>query len=110
MKTAISLPDDLYAQAEAAAKRKGVSRSKLMQMALTEYLKRQRSVEVTKQLNASYAASPEPYDPYLTALARENMRRTEWNDEAGRDLVDKPRRAKRVRARVPAARRHRLGK
>lgn len=110
MKTAISLPDKLFEAAEREAKRRGVSRSKLVQSALEELLKARKSAAVTEALNASFAASPDPHDPYLAALARDNMRRTEWTDEAGRDLVGKPRRAKRIGARVQKTGGHRLGK
>ena len=110
MKTAVSIPDALFAEAEAAAKRQGVSRSKLVQTALQEFLNRERSRNITDRLNASLAANPEPADPFLDAIARETLLAVEWDDEAGRNLVGKRRSAKRVRARVPAAGRHRVGK
>ena len=41
MKTAVSLPDELFRQAEAAAKKLRMSRSKLYATALSEFLDRQ---------------------------------------------------------------------
>lgn len=49
MKTAISLPDPLFA--EVAAKDLGVSRSKLIQTALEEFLKRRRDDALTESIN-----------------------------------------------------------
>jgi len=59
MKTAISLPDPLFKEAEAAAKDLGVSRRKLIQTALQEFLKRRRDEEVRETINryiGKYAA------------------------------------------------------
>ena len=51
MKTAISLPDPLFKEAEAAAKDLGLSRSKLIQTALEDFLKRRREVDLTAEVN-----------------------------------------------------------
>jgi hypothetical protein len=99
MKTAISLPDKLFAEAEREAKRRGVSRSKLMQTALEEMLRARKSASITEALNKSYAESPEPEDPFMNRLVKQAMARTEWPDEAGRDLVGGRRRTKRARSR-----------
>ena len=110
MKTAISIPDKLFAAAEREAKRRGVSRSKLVQMALEELLRAHKSAAITQALNKSYAESPEPKDPFMDRLAQQAMARAEWPDEAGRNLVGGRRRTKRVGAGVSKASGHRLGK
>lgn len=110
MKTAVSIPDPLFKRAEAEAKKRGISRSKLHQLALEAYLEREVDAEITRRLSESYTRHPEPEDPFLQSLALETMRRMEREDEEGRDLVDGRRRAKRVRARVSPAGRHRIGK
>ena len=51
MKTAISLPDDLFERADELAKRTGRSRSELYAQALREYLARHLDDEVTAQLD-----------------------------------------------------------
>jgi metal-responsive CopG/Arc/MetJ family transcriptional regulator len=51
MKTAISLPDDVFMAAEAMVEARGWSRSHLYAQALRQYLKRQDPNEVTAQLN-----------------------------------------------------------
>lgn len=110
MKIAVSIPDELFERAEAEAKRLGVSRSKLYQAAIEKHLTALKSSEINAALRLSYSQSPEPVDPFIQSLAEQAMRRTEWADETGRDLVGKHRRAARVRTRVPAARRDRVGK
>ena len=110
MKTAISIPDKLFAAAEREAKRRGVSRSKFYQEALEVLMKARKSHAVTEALNKSLAASPDPDDPMMDRLTKATMARVEWSHEAGRDLVDGHRRAKRVGAGVSKARRHRVGK
>lgn len=78
MKTAISLPDELYQEADAVADRIGVSRSQLYAMALAEYLAKFRSEDVTAQLNVVYAEEPDTRDGALRAAARKSVRRAAW--------------------------------
>ncbi len=56
MKTAVSLPDDVYARAERAARRLGRTRSALYAEALREYLDRheQEQLSVTAFLDEVY--------------------------------------------------------
>jgi metal-responsive CopG/Arc/MetJ family transcriptional regulator len=54
MKTAISLPDRLFFEAEETAKNLGVSRSSLYHNALLEYLKKNNRANITKKLNEVY--------------------------------------------------------
>jgi metal-responsive CopG/Arc/MetJ family transcriptional regulator len=68
MKTAISLPDLLYVEAEALARRLGVSRSELYARALAELVARHRSEDITRQLDAVYAAGSGELEPDLAAL------------------------------------------
>ena len=54
MKTAISLPDKVYFEAEETARNLGISRSALYLNALTEYLKKNNRKNITKKLNEIY--------------------------------------------------------
>ena len=65
MKTAISLPDELFASADSLAKRMRVSRSELYATAVAEYVAKHRSEGVTARLNAVYADLPDAVDPAL---------------------------------------------
>jgi metal-responsive CopG/Arc/MetJ family transcriptional regulator len=78
MKTAISLPDELYDEADAVADRIGVSRSQLYATALAEYLAKFRSENVTNQLNAVYSNEPERPDAAVRAAARKALGRSSW--------------------------------
>lgn len=51
MKTAISLPDPLFAEAEELAERLGKSRSELYAQALAEYVARHDESELTRRLD-----------------------------------------------------------
>ncbi len=51
MKTAISLPDDLFVLADEFAKARGISRSELYATAVREYLSAQRTDTLTEQIN-----------------------------------------------------------
>ena len=65
MKTAISLPDDLFAMADALARRHRVSRSELYATAVAEYVARHRDEDATTTLNSVYADLPSGLDPKL---------------------------------------------
>jgi metal-responsive CopG/Arc/MetJ family transcriptional regulator len=56
MKTAISLPDKLFHEADQFAQRAGVSRSELYATAITEYLARRNEAVVTARLDAVYGS------------------------------------------------------
>lgn len=79
MKTAISLPDDLFHAAERQAKRQRKSRSQLYAEALAEYLTRHAPDEVTEGMNRVVERLGEPSpDPFLTAAGRRVFERAEW--------------------------------
>ena len=58
VKTSVSLPDELFRLAEAAARRLRVSRSQLYAAAIAEYIERRRSDAITERLNEVYSRSP----------------------------------------------------
>ena len=78
MKTAISLPDDLFASAEALAERLGVSRSALYATAVAEFLAKHHARKVTDRLNALYAEEPSTLDPRLARAQGRSAARAEW--------------------------------
>jgi antitoxin MazE6 len=83
MKTAISLPDPLFEEAEAAAKNLGVSRSKLIQTALEDFLKRRRDEAITKSIDryiAKYGSELSEEDEVWLAHNRDLLRRVEWKE------------------------------
>jgi metal-responsive CopG/Arc/MetJ family transcriptional regulator len=78
MKTAVSLPDDIFAEAEALAGAQRMSRSRLYAAALREYLARHQPDMVTEALDAVYATESSSLDPALAAAATQVLQRTEW--------------------------------
>jgi metal-responsive CopG/Arc/MetJ family transcriptional regulator len=78
MKTAVSLPDEIFRQAEAAAKKLRVSRSKLYATALSEYLERQRAESVTERLNQVYSKLESKLDLALENAMRQTLAKERW--------------------------------
>lgn len=78
MKTAVSLPDDVFRAAEAQARRSKKSRSQLYAEAIAEYLARHAPDEVTEAMNDVMERVKEPTDPFVSAAARRILERTEW--------------------------------
>jgi metal-responsive CopG/Arc/MetJ family transcriptional regulator len=57
MKTAISVPDDLFKEVEKIAQENDYSRSEVFVIAVREYLDKRRSKKLLAELNAAYAAA-----------------------------------------------------
>ena len=78
MKTAISLPDELFESADALAKRLGMSRSKLYATAVAEFLAKHQDAKVTDRLDEVYGRQPSPLERPLRRAQRRSLRSTEW--------------------------------
>ncbi len=78
MKTAISLPDSVFASADALAKRLGISRSQLYATALAEYVAKFQAARVTERLDAVYAKETSRLGTRVTAAQRRALKRAEW--------------------------------
>ncbi len=78
MKTAISLPDDLFESADALAKRLGVSRSELYATAVAEFLAKHQQAKVTERLDQVYGHQPSRLDRPLGRAQARSLRATEW--------------------------------
>jgi metal-responsive CopG/Arc/MetJ family transcriptional regulator len=78
MKTAVSLPDEIFKQAEATAKKLRISRSKLYANAISEYLKRHRADSVTERLNQVYAKHDSALDPAFERAMLETLAKDPW--------------------------------
>jgi metal-responsive CopG/Arc/MetJ family transcriptional regulator len=80
MKTAVSVPDDIFQQAERLARSAGRSRSEVYSAALRDYIARHSPDQVTETLDRVIAglgsdASP---DPFVAATARGTLESSEW--------------------------------
>jgi metal-responsive CopG/Arc/MetJ family transcriptional regulator len=76
MKTAISIDDQLLHDADRAAKRMGLSRSRLFSIALQDYLHQRRQQELLDQLNRVYASHPDLSEQRTAAKMKGKFRRT----------------------------------
>ena len=78
MKTAVSLPDDLFDNADEFAERAQLSRSELYARALREYLERHDEDRITAQLDALAAAIDTRVAPQMKRAVRKVLERDEW--------------------------------
>jgi len=78
MKTAISVPDDVFKRAERLARRSKKSRSRLFSDALQEYVARHSPDEITEAMNSVCDEVGDTKDPFVSAAARRTLEKTEW--------------------------------
>ncbi len=79
MKTAVSLPDRVYREAEGYARRTRKSRSQLYAEALAEYLARHAPDEVTEAMNAVVdQLGDAATDSFVQRAAQRMLRSVEW--------------------------------
>ena len=68
MKTAISIPDHIFEEAEATARRLGMSRSQLFARAVAEFIASHRGQRITDALDRVYDRDHGQVDPGLAEL------------------------------------------
>ncbi|MEH2141309.1 ribbon-helix-helix domain-containing protein [Nostoc sp.] len=78
MKTAISLPDSIFEEAEALARQLGVSRSELYTKALKAYLRKYNRNQMLNKLNRVYSEESSELDPVLAKLQFMSLPREDW--------------------------------
>lgn len=78
MKTAISLPEDLFHLAETAARRLRVSRSQLYATAISEFLNRRQDGAVTDRLNEVYSRRRAKLDSALHRAQLRSLGKDSW--------------------------------
>jgi len=78
MKTAVSVPDDVFEGAERLARREGRSRSEVYSAALREYVARHATDEVVEALDHVVAEIGEGIDPFVFAASRQTLEVTDW--------------------------------
>ena len=80
MKTAISLPDKIFFEAEAAARNLGISRSAFYLNALTEYLEKNNRRNITQKLNEVYDDEYHKEFEAISNVGLESIREITKND------------------------------
>ncbi len=79
MKTAVSVPEDVFHQAEKLARSAGRSRSEVYTAALREYVARHSPDEVTQAIDRVVdIVGDEAADPFLTRASSRVLIRAEW--------------------------------
>jgi|SRR5580658_7215983 hypothetical protein len=80
MKTAISIPDSLFEEADRLAKRRGWSRSELYANAVAAYVNSERFSGVREKLDAVYGNDEEDsaVDPLLADAQARSLPRDKW--------------------------------
>jgi predicted transcriptional regulator len=78
MKTAISIPDALFHEAEKLAQRLGKSRSQVYREALAEYVARLEPGAVTRGLDDVVAEVGGDLDGFVAQAGRSALERSEW--------------------------------
>lgn len=78
MKTAISIPDEVFNAAEKTAKRLGVSRSELYSIAVREFIDSHVSEHITESLDEIYSAENSSVDPNILRMQTSTLGKEDW--------------------------------
>ena len=78
MKTAVSIPDEIFERAEQLAKRNGRSRSELYASALDEYVARHSPDEVTDTMSRVCDRAGNEKDAFVATASLRTLDRIEW--------------------------------
>jgi metal-responsive CopG/Arc/MetJ family transcriptional regulator len=76
MKTAISVPDDVFREVEKVARERQSSRSEVIVTAVREYLERRKSGDLLKALNEAYGTAETAGDYEVRQKAKKRYGRT----------------------------------
>jgi len=79
VKTAISIPDDVFRRADRLAKQRKVSRSQLYTSALVQLLEAEPKDELTRAYDSAFA--DDAPDRFTSEAARTVLAGIEWSDE-----------------------------
>ncbi|NBD31863.1 MAG: ribbon-helix-helix domain-containing protein [Cyanobacteria bacterium] len=78
MKTAISLPDSVFEEAESLAQQLGISRSELYTKALQAYLQKYNRQQIEIQLNEVYSQESSQVDSALAKMQFLSLPSDNW--------------------------------
>lgn len=78
MKTAVSIPDEVFEKVERLARRAGRSRSEVFSAALSEYVARHAPDEVTDAMDRVIANVGDQQDAFISAAGRRVLENSEW--------------------------------
>jgi len=78
LKTAISIPENIFLQADETAKVLGLNRSRLYTAAIAEFLAKYREDDVKAKLNEIYANENSQVDPIFTKAQMMGLAKEDW--------------------------------
>ena len=78
LKTAISIPENIFLQAAETAKVLGLNRSRLYTAAIAEFLAKYREDDVKAKLNEIYANENSQVDPIFTKAQMMGLAKEDW--------------------------------
>ena len=78
MKTAVSVPDDVFLSADELARRQGVSRSELYATAVAEYVAKYDDEQITAKLNEVLADEPRGLHPAVRKAQARSIGPSDW--------------------------------
>ncbi|MGC1372004.1 MAG: ribbon-helix-helix protein, CopG family [Candidatus Sulfotelmatobacter sp.] len=78
MKTAVSIPNDVFEMADRLARRSRKSRSRLFSDALREYVARRSPDKITESMDQALADIGVQEEPFLSTAARRRLEQVEW--------------------------------
>lgn len=78
MKTAISIPDNIYESAEKLANRLGKSRSQLYTQAINSFVAKHQREGITEKLNEIYSKDSSTLEEGLSKLQFSSLPKEEW--------------------------------
>jgi metal-responsive CopG/Arc/MetJ family transcriptional regulator len=78
MKTAISLPDSVFEEAEALAQQLKLSRSELYTRALQAYLEKYNRHQTLLKLNQVYSKESSEIDPVMAKMQYMSLSHEDW--------------------------------
>jgi predicted transcriptional regulator len=78
MKTAVSIPNELFDVAERLARRTRKSRSRLFSDALREYVARRSPDKITETMDEALAEIGENKDSFVAVASRRRLEQSEW--------------------------------
>ena len=78
MKTAISLPDSVFQEAEVLAQHLGISRSELYTKALKTYLEKHKNSQILQKLNQVYTEESSDLDPVMAKMQFMSLPSEDW--------------------------------
>ena len=81
VKTAISMDESLFREADELAREMSISRSKLFSDALRDFIQRRKTEELTKRINEGLAGYPDEEDEEILRFSEASFAASTRNDE-----------------------------